>query len=62
MNVVLNGEALEEVKQFKHLGSIITVNDGMEEDACYRMNEGCKVLDAMRKMMQCTLYSIRNEC
>ena len=32
LNVMLNGEALEEVDQFKYLGSVIAANGGVEAD------------------------------
>ena len=44
LNVMLNGEALEEVDQFKYLGSVIAGNGGVEADVHHRVNEGCKVL------------------
>ena len=47
LNVLLNGEALEEVDQFKYLGSVIAVNDGVEAGVHHRVNEGCKVLGAL---------------
>ena len=47
LNVLLNGEALEEVDQFKYLGSIIAANGGVEADVSHRVSEGCKVLGAM---------------
>ena len=34
LNVMLNGEALEEVDQFKYLGSVIAANGGVEADVC----------------------------
>ena len=48
LNVMLNGEALEEVDQFKYLGSVIAANGGVEADVCHRVNEGCKVLGALK--------------
>ena len=42
LNVMLNGEALEEVDQFKYLGSVIAANGGVE-DVHHRVNEGCSV-------------------
>ena len=42
LNVMLNGEALEEVDQFKYLGLVIAANGGVEADVRYRVNEGCK--------------------
>ena len=41
LNVMLNGEALEEVDQFKYLGSVIAANVGVEADVHHRVNEGC---------------------
>ena len=43
LNAMLNGEALEEVDQFKYLGSVIATNGGVEADVHHRMNEGCSV-------------------
>ena len=40
LNVMLNGEALEEVDQFKYLGSVIAANGGVEADVRHRVNEG----------------------
>ena len=48
LNVMLNGEALEEVDQFKYLGSFIAANGGVEADVCHRVNEGSKVLGALK--------------
>ena len=52
LNVMLNGEALEEVDQFKYLGSVIAANGGVETDMCHRVNEGCKVLGALKVVMK----------
>ena len=52
LNVMLNGEALEEVNQFKYLGSVIAANGGVEADVRHRVNEGCKVLGALRGVMK----------
>ena len=41
LNAMLNGEALEEVDQFKYLGSVIAANGGVEADVHHRVNEGC---------------------
>ena len=45
LNVMLNGEALEDVDQFKYLGSVKAANGGVEADVRHR---GCKVLDALK--------------
>ena len=52
LNVMLNGEALEEVDQFKYLGSVIAANDGVEAEVCHRVNEGRKVLSALKEVMK----------
>ena len=52
LNVLLNGEALEEVDQFKYLGSIIAANGGVEADVSHRVSEGCKVLGAMNGVIR----------
>ena len=49
---MLNGEALEEVDQFKYLGSVIAANSGVEADVRHRMNEACNVLDALKGVMK----------
>ena len=50
LNVMLNGEALEDL--FKYLGSIIAANGGVEADVRHRVNEGCKVLGALKGVMK----------
>ena len=45
---MLDGEALEEVDQFKYLGSVIAAKGEVGEDVKHRVNEGCKVLGAMK--------------
>ena len=52
LNVMLNGEALEEVDQFKYLGLVIAANGGVEADVRHRVNEGCKVLGALKGVMK----------
>ena len=52
LNAMLNGEALEEVDQFKYLGSVIAANGGVEADVRHRVNEGCKVLGALKGVMK----------
>ena len=52
LNVILNGEALVGVDQFKYLGSVIAANGGVEVDVCHRLNEGCKVLGALKGVMK----------
>ena len=52
LNVMLNGEALDEVDQFKYLGSVIAANGGVEADVRHRVNEGCRVLGALKGVMK----------
>ena len=52
LNVMLNGEALEEVDQFKYLGSVIAASGGVETDVHHRVNEGWKVLGALKRVMK----------
>ena len=52
LNVRLNGEELEEVDQFRYLGSVINGNGGVEADVRHRVNEGCKVLGALKGVMK----------
>ena len=52
LNVMLNGKALEEVDQFKYLGSVIAANAGVEAVVRHRVNEGCKVLGALKGVMK----------
>ena len=53
MNISLNGEVLEEVDQFKYLGSVVAANGRIEADVCHRVKEGCKTLGAMKRVMKC---------
>ena len=52
LNVTLNGEVLEEVDQFKYLGSVVAANGGVEADVRHRVNEGCKVFGAVKGVMK----------
>ena len=52
LNAMLHGEALEEVDQFKYLGSVIAANGGVEADVRHRVNEGYKVLGALAGVMK----------
>ena len=51
LNVILNGEALE-VDHFKYLGSVIAANGGVEADVRHRVNEGCKMLGALKGVIK----------
>ena len=52
LNVMLNGEALEKVDQFKYLGSVIAANGGVEADVRHRVSKGCKVLGTLKGVMK----------
>ena len=52
MSYKLNGEALEEVDQFKYLGSVIAANGGVKADVRHRVNERCNVLGALKGVMK----------
>ena len=52
LNVMIDGEALEEVDQFKYLGSVIAANGGVEADVSHRVSEGCKVLGAVNGVIK----------
>ena len=52
LSAMMNGEVLEEVDQFKYLGSVIAANDGVEADMHHGVNEGCKVLGALKGVMK----------
>ena len=49
---VLNGEVLEEVDQFKYLGSVIAANGGVEANVHHIVNDGCKVLGALKVVIK----------
>ena len=49
---MLNGEAVEEVDQFKYLGSVIAANGGVEADVRHRANKGWKVLGVLKGVMK----------
>ena len=46
LNVMLNGD------EFKYLGSVIAANGGVEADVRHRVNEGCKVLWALKGVVK----------
>ena len=52
INVCLNGEKLEEVSEFKYLGSHVADDGSMEREVGYRLGEGSKVLGAVRGVMK----------
>ena len=52
MHVILNGEPLEEVDCFKYLGSQVAADTGCVRDVVHRMNEGYRVLGALKSVLR----------
>ncbi len=52
MVVSLGGDRLEEVECFKYLGSNVDRSGGVEVEVCQRVNEGCKVLGACKRVFK----------
>ena len=52
MHVMLNGEPLEEVDCFKHLGSQVAADGGCERDVVHRMNEGYRAWGALTSVLR----------
>lgn len=50
--VSLNGEVLEEVDSFKYLGSVVEASGGVAADVRHRVNEGSKMLGAMKGVIK----------
>ena len=50
MHVKLNGEPLEEVDRFKHLGSQVVADGRCERDVVHRMNEGYRACGALKSV------------
>ena len=53
MNIVLNGELLEEVDCFKYLGSHVSVDGRIDEEVKFRMNEVGRMLGGMKRVLKC---------
>ena len=51
MNVILNGEPLEEVDCFKYLGSQMAADGGCERDVVHRMNEGYRDWGVLKSVL-----------
>ena len=55
MNVILNGEPIEEVDCFKYLGSQVipgvAADGGCERDVVHRMNEGYQAWGALKSVL-----------
>ena len=52
MNIVMDGQVLEEVAFFKYLGSLVTAVGGVEADVQQRVLKGRKVLGAVRSVLK----------
>ena len=48
MNVILNGEPVEEVDCFKYLGSQVAADGGYERDVVHRMNDGYRAWGVLK--------------
>ena len=51
MQVILNGEPLEEVDCFKYFGSQVAADGGCERDMVHRMNEGYRAWGALKSVL-----------
>ena len=51
MNVILNGEPLEEVDCYKYLGSQVAADAGCERYVVPRMNEGYRAWGALKSVL-----------
>ncbi len=49
--IILNGEEMEEVKEFKYLGSVMCKHGGTEGEARERALQGRKVVGSLRHIM-----------
>ncbi len=52
MNIVLNGEVLEEAECSKYLGSHVAVDGGIEGEVKFRMNEVGQVCGGMKRVFK----------
>ena len=52
MNIMMDGQVLEEVEVFKYLGSLVTAVGGVESDVQQRVLEGSKVLGTVRSVLK----------
>jgi hypothetical protein len=50
LNIKLNNDNLEEVSVFRYLGVDLAANGRMEEESKHRINEGMKVIGALKKV------------
>ncbi len=50
MNVILNGKLLEEVECFKYLGLHVPVDEGIDVEVKFKMNEVGEVCGGMKSV------------
>ena len=58
LNISLNGELLEEVNEFKYLGSMVASGGGMDAEVRERLSAGGKVMGGLASMWKCRGMSI----
>ena len=58
LNISLNGEILEKVREFKYLGSMITAGGGRDAEARERLSVGSKVMGGLARLRKCRGMSI----
>ena len=51
MHAILNGEPIEEVDSFKHLGSQVAADEGCVRDVVHRMNEGYRTWGTLKSVL-----------
>ena len=51
MDVILNGELLEEVDCFKYLGSQVAADGGCERDVVHKMNKGYRAWGSLKTVL-----------
>ena len=59
MHVILNGEPLEEVDDFKYLRSQVAADRRCERDGVHRMNEGYRAWGALKSVLSNTALGIK---
>ena len=58
MDVIMNGELLDEVECCRYLGSHVSDDRGIDVELRCRINIVMKVWGGMRKMFQCTMFEM----
>ena len=60
LEIKVGEEVLDEVDKFRYLGMDVSAQGRMEEEVSHRVEEGAKVLGAMRKMWDGKVHAIQN--